>query len=84
MVQPALHWSTVSLPLFLPDLRSSDHLLSFGQYCSALFQNPPDTSVCKKKPKENLFGTANVDLSQQVYEKAGKEGNTIVFEHSGF
>ena len=39
----------------------------FGEYCSALFLNPPDTSVCQKDPKETFFGTKGVGISNFVY-----------------
>lgn len=41
----------------------------FGTYCTALFSDPPDDSVCQKKDlKQTLFGVANVILANFAYQ----------------
>ena len=39
----------------------------FGIYCRALFQNPPDFSVCEQAQQEDLFNTRNVPLRNYGY-----------------
>ena len=46
-----LHVSVVSIQL---DLTFHSGL---GTYCSALYKNPPDTSVCDKDTEDDLFGS---------------------------
>ncbi|KAL9065204.1 MAG: hypothetical protein Q9157_007554 [Trypethelium eluteriae] len=40
----------------------------FGTYCTALFQTPPDTSVCGKQPKEELFSSEGVNIADYAYQ----------------
>ena len=54
----------------------------FGEWCTALHKNPPDTDKCNKKPeiKENLFNAGKIAIGAYVYHKT-KQGNRVVFEH---
>ncbi|KAH9894578.1 hypothetical protein F4778DRAFT_784013 [Xylariomycetidae sp. FL2044] len=49
-------------------------------YCVALFQNPPDTSVCKRK-RTRLFDKSGIDPSDFDYTKV-QNSKPVVFEHS--
>jgi hypothetical protein len=56
---------------------------TFGTYCTALFSNPPNTSVCKKKNvKEKLFGTVGVSIANFVYQVVKSGLTPYAFKHS--
>ncbi|KAJ5195301.1 uncharacterized protein N7498_008739 [Penicillium cinerascens] len=53
-----------------------------GDYCRALFSNPPDTSICKKKDhKQALFGTPNVNISNRAYQVVKTGKTPYAFKH---
>ncbi|KAI8627086.1 hypothetical protein F5Y19DRAFT_477975 [Xylariaceae sp. FL1651] len=62
--------------------RISFHGASFGRYCTALFSNPPDTSVCGNNDRTNLFGVAGVILANFVYQVVRNQGQPYFFHHA--
>lgn len=42
-------------------------LSPLGPYCRALFQNPPDRSICDQNPAQTLFSTPNVRLAGLLF-----------------
>ena len=40
----------------------------FGTYCTALFANPPDTSVCGPSQTQTFFGTTSIAIANFVYQ----------------
>jgi hypothetical protein len=53
----------------------------FGQYCTALFSNPPDTSVCGKSLVETLFGTGGISIANFAYQVVKSGATPYAFIH---
>ena len=54
---------------------------SFGIYCTALFSDPPDDSVCEKtNVKETLFNASDVVLDDYAYQ-VDKQNQPYHFVH---
>lgn len=54
---------------------------SFGPYCTALFRNPPDFTLCQNtKLRSTLWGVKNLILANLVYSvvKSGKQPFTFI------
>ena len=52
-----------------------------GIYCTALFKNPPDTSVCKPDKDEDFFGQKNIKIADYAYKMITQSGSANVFQH---
>jgi hypothetical protein len=52
-----------------------------GQYCTALFANPPDTSVCDRNPAQTLFGTGGINLANFVWQVVKSGATPYAFMH---
>jgi len=81
MVQYKIHqleWVCLHLPMVY-----IQHDLSFhsglGLYCTALFKNPPDTSVCDEDTEDNIAGSI-VKLAQYAFKKISGQGSTSVYQ----
>lgn len=53
---------------------------ALGTYCTALFSNPPDHSVCSRKITQTLFGVTAVDLTEFAF-KVVKTVTPFTFVH---
>ncbi|KAI0169910.1 hypothetical protein GGR52DRAFT_592504 [Hypoxylon sp. FL1284] len=53
-----------------------------GKFCSALHQDPPDTSVCGNDETTTIFGVAGIILANFVYHIARTQSNKIIFHHA--
>jgi hypothetical protein len=52
-----------------------------GIYCTALFKNPPDTSVCDPNQDEGFFGERNVKIADYAYQLIKGSGTPFTFGH---
>lgn len=52
-----------------------------GLYCTALFADPPDTTVCNTEPKQTMFTTPGINLADFAYQVV-KIATPFVFTHA--
>ncbi|KAI1170211.1 hypothetical protein F4777DRAFT_584136 [Nemania sp. FL0916] len=62
--------------------RVSFHGGTQGKFCTALFKNPPDKSVCGNDEKTTIFGVASVILANFVYQIVRNQGQPYFFRHA--
>ncbi|RAO73004.1 uncharacterized protein BHQ10_009016 [Talaromyces amestolkiae] len=53
----------------------------FGQYCTALHANPPDTSICGREPTQTLFGTTGINIANFAYQVVRSGAVPFAFMH---
>jgi hypothetical protein len=52
-----------------------------GIYSTALFKNPPDTSVCNPDEDEDFFGERNIKIANYAYKIIPQVGKANTFQH---